>query len=303
LVVAGGANFPDGKPWEGGVKRWYDTVYVLDTVDAEWRVVGKLPRALGYGVTFSTDEGMICVGGSDAEGHHAEVFLLRLGEQGLVTEFLPSLPRSCANFCGVKTGSVLTVLGGIETPDAVSAAAGGWRLDLRNLEAGWLPLEPWPGSGRMLAVAGTAGDEVYLVGGTALRANAEGVAERVLLKDGFAWHSERGWRQLPELLDFSVAAPTPLVVRDGGMLLVGGDDGRQMQVNPVEHRGFPRVIQRYDLVEEKGEKVGTAPAGVVTTTSVEWNGLAVIPGGELRPGVRSTEVWGLELMSRADSSQ
>ena len=28
LLVAGGANFPDAKPWEGGKKVWYDTVFV-----------------------------------------------------------------------------------------------------------------------------------------------------------------------------------------------------------------------------------------------------------------------------------
>ena len=29
LIVAGGANFPDEKPWEGGKKVWSDTVFVL----------------------------------------------------------------------------------------------------------------------------------------------------------------------------------------------------------------------------------------------------------------------------------
>ena len=31
ILVAGGANFPDKKPWEGGKKVWYDTVFVLET--------------------------------------------------------------------------------------------------------------------------------------------------------------------------------------------------------------------------------------------------------------------------------
>ena len=30
LVVAGGAHFPDRKPWDGGTKRWHDAVYLLD---------------------------------------------------------------------------------------------------------------------------------------------------------------------------------------------------------------------------------------------------------------------------------
>ncbi|MFO0044239.1 MAG: galactose oxidase, partial [Armatimonadota bacterium] len=27
LLVAGGANFPDKRPWEGGTKVWYDKVF------------------------------------------------------------------------------------------------------------------------------------------------------------------------------------------------------------------------------------------------------------------------------------
>ncbi|MBM4076752.1 MAG: galactose oxidase, partial [Planctomycetes bacterium] len=30
LVVAGGANFPRGFPWEGGTKAFYDSIFVLD---------------------------------------------------------------------------------------------------------------------------------------------------------------------------------------------------------------------------------------------------------------------------------
>jgi len=37
LIVAGGANFPDKMPWEGGRKVWYDTAYVLDRTNGAWR--------------------------------------------------------------------------------------------------------------------------------------------------------------------------------------------------------------------------------------------------------------------------
>src|SRR4051794_14537917 len=33
LLVAGGTNFPGKKPWEGGAKVWYDTVYVLESAN------------------------------------------------------------------------------------------------------------------------------------------------------------------------------------------------------------------------------------------------------------------------------
>lgn len=78
LVVAGGANFPEKRPWEGGTKVWYDDVWVLEKPEAAWRKAGKLPRPLGYGVTVTWKDEVLCVGGSNADGHHAEVFSLRL---------------------------------------------------------------------------------------------------------------------------------------------------------------------------------------------------------------------------------
>ena len=32
LIVAGGSNFPDGKPWEGGKKSYSDKIFVLEKI-------------------------------------------------------------------------------------------------------------------------------------------------------------------------------------------------------------------------------------------------------------------------------
>jgi len=45
LIVAGGANFPDKRPWEGGTKIWYDRIFVLEPAASTWRTVGRLPHA------------------------------------------------------------------------------------------------------------------------------------------------------------------------------------------------------------------------------------------------------------------
>src|SRR5437762_2435885 len=63
LIVAGGANFPGLRPWEGGVKVWYDKVFALDEPHGAWRVIGTLPRRLAYGASITVDEGIVCIGG------------------------------------------------------------------------------------------------------------------------------------------------------------------------------------------------------------------------------------------------
>src|SRR4051812_21821743 len=100
LLVAGGTNFPGKKPWEGGAKVWYDTVFVLESPDSKWKVVGKLPRPLGYGASVTYDNGLVCAGGSDADRHYADVFRLEWSRGQLKTTSLPLLPMPIANCCG-----------------------------------------------------------------------------------------------------------------------------------------------------------------------------------------------------------
>ncbi|MBM3855552.1 MAG: sodium:solute symporter, partial [Verrucomicrobia bacterium] len=102
LLVAGGANFPDKKPWEGGAKIWYDTVFVLEKPDGAWQTAGRLARPLGYGVSLTTPDGVVCLGGSDAQRHYADAFLLRWVGGRLETKPLPPLPKPVANFCGAQ---------------------------------------------------------------------------------------------------------------------------------------------------------------------------------------------------------
>src|SRR3954465_13712882 len=76
LIVAGGANFPDKKPWEAGKKVWHDAAYVLDRPDGRWKLAGRLPRPLAYGVCVTHGGGVVCAGGGDAERQDADVFRL-----------------------------------------------------------------------------------------------------------------------------------------------------------------------------------------------------------------------------------
>ncbi len=116
LVVTGGANFPDKRPWEGGTKVWYDRVFVLEKPDGAWTAAGRLPRPLGYGVSVDTGDGIVCAGGSNARGHFADVFRLALVDGKVVITPLPPLPQPCANMGGAVVGNTLYIAGGIATP-------------------------------------------------------------------------------------------------------------------------------------------------------------------------------------------
>jgi N-acetylneuraminate epimerase len=293
LIVAGGANFPDKMPWEGGRKVWYDAVYVLDRTNGAWRGGFKLPRPLGYGVSVTIRDGVVCIGGSDEKQHVRDVFLLSWRQGELKCKALPPLPSPLANSCGAVVGQTIYVAGGTDTPDATKAMKNFWALDIGKSGAAWRELEPWPGPARMLSMAASVGGSFYVVGGTSLTSGANGKPVRTYLKDAYRFTPGKGWQRVADMPNPAVAAPTPApVANDHSFLVSGGDDGSLANFEPKsKHPGFPKRVLSYDSKRDRWSLVGETPAPRATLPTAVWDGLCVIPSGEARPGVRSPEVW------------
>ena len=297
LLVAGGANFPVAPPWEGGKKLWYDTVYALSKPQGDWKVVGKLMRPMAYGVSATTPAGVICAGGSDLQRHYRDVFLLQLAPGGLKTKALPPLPRPMANGCGAVSGNTLYVAGGIEEPASTNALKTFWALDLAAAKPAWRELEPWPGPARMLAVVAVQDGAFFLLSGTTLSGDAEGKPVRRYLTDVYRYRPSQGWKQLADLPRPALAAPSPAPLLDKtGFLVLSGDDGTKLGFQPVQqHPGFTKDILAYRVATDTWTRMGEVPATQVTVPAVAWQGRYVIPNGEIRPGVRTPEVWSFRL--------
>lgn len=292
LVLAGGANIVGDKWAEPLRKKWYDSVFVLDQPGGEWRGGFRLPRPLGYGVSLTTPAGIACIGGSDADRHFAACFLIEWRDGRIETRPMPPLPRSCANMCGALLGDSIYVAGGIETPSSTVALKTFWKLDLAVKDSRWEELEPWPGPGRMLAVAGSADGAFHLFGGTALKLGADGNAVREYLRDAYRFTPGKGWKRIADMPRAVVAAPSPAIVDGRRLLVVGGDDGTKVDFKPVnEHPGFPRDVLAYDPGRDAWSVAGEVPFSRVTAPMVGWQGRFVIPNGEVRPRVRTPEVW------------
>lgn len=295
LLVAGGANFPDKMPWDGGKKVYYGEVYALTSPDARWQQVGKLPSALAYGVSITTQDGVVCIGGSDGEHHHKEVLLLMLTNGLLTTHSLPNLPLPLASAAGAQVGSTIYVAGGSDLPGELSALNHCYALELGQKDPAWKTVEPCPGKPRILPVAAALLGGFYLAGGAALE-QTNGRVVRTYLRDAWYYHPGQGWQRLADLPKPCVAAPTPAPSLDGNFLLLGGDDGSRVGFQPLDrHPGFPRTILAYDAKADAWRKIGEAPAPRVTAPTVFWHNRFVIPSGEVRPGIRSPEIWTLSV--------
>jgi N-acetylneuraminic acid mutarotase len=294
LIAAGGANFPAGvMPWNGGRKVWHQRVLALDLErrDARWRDVGRLPTPNGYGVSLSIPEGVLIVGGGNADRHFTDVSIVTLTSGRASFRRLPSLPQSMAQMAGAVVGRHVHVAGGIARPDATVAMTDHYRLDLDGLEKGWQAMPPLPGPGRMLAVAAAIDDAFYVVGGCSLAADAGGKPVRTYLRDGWKF-TRGGWQRLADLPRAATAAASPAPISGSRILVISGDDGGQLTLaSPSDHRGFTSEVLRYDTTRDVWERAGAIDATpAVTLPTAPWRDGFILFNGERRPGVRTPQV-------------
>ncbi len=303
LILAGGSNFPDKRPWEGGVKKWYDTTFVLESPHCAWKPADPLARPTAYGVSVSSGDAVVCVGGGDSARHFRDVFQLKWDGTHLRYVSLPDLPRPCAFMCGAVVNRTLYIAGGIDAPGATNCLKTFWALDLDAVETGWRQLEPCPGPERILAVAGaTQGTDAafYLFSGARLTPGPDRTPVREYLRDAWRYGingGEKGWKRLAELPRPAVAAPSPAPLSGTTrLLIIGGDDGKHVGFKPpAQHPGFPRDVLQYDVLSDTWEQAGQAPFSRATVPAVPWHDMTIIPNGEMRPACRTPEVWGLKV--------
>jgi N-acetylneuraminate epimerase len=296
LMAGGGANFPDGvMPWEGGKKVWHDVLYMLDLTESRvgWKSIGRLPKPNGYGVSLSCREGIVFIGGGDADQHFSDVWLLSLTADVLpVFRSLPALPAGLAQMSGALVGRRIHLCGGIETAGATEAGNAHWALDLDALDGGWQKLPDLPADGRVLATAAALGDSFYLMGGCSLAPDAAGKPLRTLLHDAWKFSAGR-WSRIADLPHPRVASGSPAPVAGDSVFLVSGDDGRQVNLHsPADHTGFTREVLRYDTGSDRWSSAGAlAVTPPVTVAVTPWRGEFIFFNGEVRPGVRTSQVF------------
>jgi hypothetical protein len=143
----------------------------------------------------------------------------------------------------------------------------------------------------MLAIAASFDGAFWLLGGVELVSN--GVkAERRYLCEAYRYEAPKGWTRIADLPRPIAAAPSPAPTTSAGFFVLGGDCGSHVGITlPNRHPGFRTEILYFDRRTENWTEVGILPKARVTVPLVDWNGRWVIPNGEVRPGIRSPQVW------------
>lgn len=180
MWIAGGANFSNGLPWEGGTKVLHDTVFYFQRNSQQAVLLpqrSRLPFAVAYGTSIRVPNGVACIGGQTATGFSEKVFLATLAEQSglLVFEHLPDLPSGLANAAGAFAGNRLFVAGGENEKGVVSSLL---TLDLASDTPQWKKLADIPHTvshSLLVAQAYRNKTYLYLIGGR--RKDISGISE------------------------------------------------------------------------------------------------------------------------------
>ncbi|WP_423736327.1 sodium:solute symporter family transporter [Chitinophaga caseinilytica] len=313
LLLAGGANFPDAKPWAGGTKTYRNEVYVLrgDTVSTF-----PLGRSVAYGASATVPAGVVCIGGENAGGPLAQAFLLQW--QGrVVVKDLPSLPFPLTNASATAIGSTVFVAGG-ENSERVSDAF--LSIDLSSAAPAWKRLSPIPkplSHSVLVAQSNGSKTQLFLIGGRAR--TDSGISEL----SSAAWRYDPGsdgWSAIAPIHDEKgithLSAATAVATGASYILVAGGDKGNifhrietlnaqiaratgEAKAELTEeklrilnnHPGFNTDILLYNTITDTWTVAGQLPyLAPVTATAVKWNGDIYIPSGEVRPGTRTIDV-------------
>jgi len=304
LIVAGGANFPE--PVWDNPKVWHNQIHVL-TKSGDgfvWENGGTLDRPIAYGAAVSTADGVVCMGGNDAQETFDRVFLLKWNPLTKEVNRIdyPSLPKPCAFGAATVIGEVIYLAGGQSGQSLDTAMNNFWALDLSKksqpAEFLWRELPAWPGVSRALNLTlhqhNGFNDCVYVMSGRRQKnTSAEGIE---FLQDVWEFTpSSQSWRRRNDAPRCFMAG-TGIGFGQSHLLVLGGADGSlffKTDELKDEHPGFPKEALIYHTITDTWATAGSMPSNQVTTIAVDWDGAIIVPSGEVRPRVRSPKVWSI----------
>lgn len=315
LIVAGGCNFPDTPAADGGKKVYYPDVYALNTADpqAEWVRQKNLPFAVAYGASVETPDGLVCIGGMNADSLIASVVRIEPTEtpDSFALSILPALPEPLDNGAATRTGNRLYLTGGNQTDNAQKLYA----LSPAD-EKSWTQISSYPGRKRLQPVLlSDGGNGLYLFGGYALENDTCFMPEEVLHYDTY----EQTWSIETRLPNDRQGAPRCLVGATGTtyrqQLMLTGGVNRQIFKDALEGRApadymkktpewyrFNSDLLLYDTSTREWLTIeGTDDLARAGGILLRKNDTLYMVGGEIKPGVRSNRVTRHQLPEEAKS--
>ncbi len=305
LIVGGGANFR--RPVWAAQKQWLSELYGMQQTRAgyQWKQIGQFKYAIAYAACASTSKGIVIAGGNNSVQTFDQCWLLKwnAATQKIEIGELPKLPVACAygHACGI--GDVVYLAGGQSTSGLDSALSNLWRLDLSMSDDSslkWEILPGCPGPPRAFNITvslnNSESPSVFVMGG---RYEVSGGTK--FLEDCWEFKPQTQRWIARASLPRAICAGTAIGMSDTEIIVLSGDDGslytRTDELKDA-HPGFPLITYVFNTQENVWREAAASPANQVTTLATVFAGQVIIPSGEIRPRVRTPNVWSVSISSK-----
>ena len=322
FILAGGANFPHGKPWEGGAKTFSKEIFIFSESNSQFQLVANsnsLPFGVAEGAYASTSKGVLCIGGQTDNGLSSKALLINYNGKDITVETYPDLPFAVKNATAAIVSNKVYLLGG-QTDNGQSVNQF-LMLDLNSLDKEWQLLSNFP----VVVSAATMsaqqdGEEIslFVFGGRAIgKDNLTNFYSSVFnyKPSKNKWTTKNDIRldeTTPIQLSMAVSAP----IGASHIALIGGDDGQifnrvEKAINQgdvtsrdslwINHTGFNDKTLLYNTVTDTWFELDNPHKTSVAVSSIVSDGKQIyIAGGEIRPGIRTPEI--MKMTATVDSS-
>lgn len=320
LIVAGGANFIDKMPWEGGKKYYSKEIQVLhrkgDEFIADTLVSSVLPEPIAYCGQTVTAAGVVYAGGENDGGISKKAFLLNwdAAKKDIAIKPLPDLPVALTNVGLTAIGYTVYAIGGDQEKSSSSAV---YSLNLHHDNQTWQSLTALPEPLANAVVVAQTG-AIYVIGGRTK--TASGIS--TLRGTAYVFHPEQStWQACAPISDgkrqTNFSAGAGVAICDDQILITGGDNGEvfhqietyisaisksndpeqkakltaEKNALSINHKGFYRAMLLYHIPTNTWTKIGNLPfPAQVTTTATKWGNDILLSNGEVKPGVRTPNI-------------
>ncbi len=322
IIVGGGANFPEGLPWEGGKKIYHNQLYTLSKKllgKYHWKKIeSNLPHTIGYSANINTKQGLLVIGGENETGELKCVYLLKETKGEIKIVQFKDLPTPVTATSAVEINGKIYLVGGTSENKAIPFL---FCLEHIDEESEWKKLTDLPMAlNNAVIVKQNDGKEqcIYVLGGR--YKNTDDITTTFSSKVFRYQPSQNLWTEVgnlkTNLQNLPLAAGTGVAIKDGKILLFGGDEGTTF--NKIEqfnydiqkaegmyktqltnekiqlltnHNGFSKRILLYDVKTNHCEEISERKdLTQVTTSAFLFKNDVIIPSGEIKPGMRTPHI-------------
>ena len=215
IVVGGGANFPEESVLNGGAKKTYSDIYMLEDKNGVLEVVEHInwENELGYGASITTENGIYYIGGSSNSEADDDILFITLKDNKLNVEKIGDLPFTLQNGVAVYKDNKLYVITGKQAGKGSNKV---YEYDLATKEA--KELAPVPGeASRTQAVAQLLNGNIYVFSG----------GDAIAYTDGYKYDfANNTWEKVADVAlngeGISLLGAVSVKLNETEMLVIGG---------------------------------------------------------------------------------